>query len=181
MYRSAAGTPGAKSRTAHDTSAELAACRHKGTSVWRGWGGAAANSGCAGVRFPVVKRLRYEAKLPAPMGRRELPYPCAPARFRDDKELRLLPRPHPPQLGVSALCRAFPPRWPGSCRVLSAGRTRRKPAPPRRCCHQIPRPAGVESARLRRFRARRLHAERRRLPLRAHDRGGRCIDPAAAL
>ena len=42
-------------------------------------------------------------------------------------------------------------------------------------------PARVESARSRRFRARGLHAERDRLPLRTDDRGSRCIDPAAAL
>ena len=42
-------------------------------------------------------------------------------------------------------------------------------------------PAGVEPARLRGLRARRLHAERHRLSLRAHDRGGRGVGAAAAL
>ena len=43
------------------------------------------------------------------------------------------------------------------------------------------RPAGVDAARLSRPRARGLRAERRRLSLRAHDRGGRRVRAAAAL
>ena len=39
----------------------------------------------------------------------------------------------------------------------------------------------VGTARLRCLRARRLHAERHRLSLGAHDRGGRGVDPAASL
>ncbi len=42
-------------------------------------------------------------------------------------------------------------------------------------------PAGMGAARLRRLRTRRLHAERHRLSLGAHDRGGRGLGSAAAL
>ena len=111
---------------AHDTSAELAACRAFDTSAagiplspslaCDGERGGVRGSRVAFGRFPVEAHADSVSRSKrAECARRTGIFPCRlmgklpntyrplrPARFRDDKELRLLPRPHPPNLQLAA-------------------------------------------------------------------------------